>query len=212
MKRSILTGERRIIPRSGIPLLAPVASNPASNDDVPSEQGAATVESMEATDNTPLIVSVVIIFASSLAWYALRRRFNDEIHANVHPNLKSMESDASKANLSVPRERSTPADAGGVPPAPDAGETDIRQYEQHLQAMIAARRIAAAASAAAALAGSPPVDPRFGAVPAAADPRHGVDPRLGALPAAPPPPPSTPPPPPQNPPPQAAPTESCHYI
>ena len=58
--------------------------------------------------------------------------------------------------------------------APDAPENDFHQGEKPLQALIAAHSIAEAASVAAALTESPTIDPRIGAVPAAADPRHGL--------------------------------------
>ena len=203
MKRSILTGEKKVIARSGVPLLSSIPSNPNSGDEGQADDSAPTNESNEIIDNTPVIVSIIIIFASSLAWYALRRRGDDEHHPIPPQMLKSVEPDTTKASR---REVPSPADSGGTSPSIDAGDADIRQYEQHLQAMIAARRVAAAASTAAAMNGAVP-DPRFGAIPAAADSLPGVDPRLGVLPSAPPPP--TTPPPSQTPP---LPAESCHYI
>jgi hypothetical protein len=209
MKRSILTGEKKVVSRSGVPLLSAMPANP-SNDEEQAEELTPAYEGSEIVDTMPMIVSVVIIFASSLAWFALRRRGDEAPQHTVPQKIKAMEPDTTKASLSARREAVSQAESEGNSPSMDAGDADIRQYEQHLQAMISARRVAAAASTAAAMNGSVP-DPRFGAIPAAAaDPLHGLDPRLGVLPSAPPP-PSTPPPP-QTPPLPPVPAESCHYI
>ena len=167
LKRSILTGEKKVFPRQQHLIGPPI---PLAEGETPlTETPASGEEAGESFDSTPLIISIIIIIASSVAWYCLRRR---------EPDTHSQTSVAGHPPAIIPpaifpcKPLELPAMPTSAPADAVVAEPDIRQYEDHLQAVIAARRSAAANAANMSM----------------------PDPRLGALPAAPPPPATAPPP------------------
>ena len=100
-------------------MIGSVSPSSRDGDPINDLSNSPASESADESDNTPLIISIIIIFASTLAWLALRRRSSDELNSastkNTVAAMQAIEQNGKEPYSNKETETSQTSTVGDAP-------------------------------------------------------------------------------------------------